>query len=122
ASRTGGCSLVVRNVWPPATRPAPSTVVRSGNPERRSGLLDLPELQINRHGAPEDRNLHLEPRTLLVHLLHIAVEGSERTIGDAHLLTDVEGDGRLWPLHTLLNLGEDALGLRLGDRHRPRVA
>ena len=63
----------------------------------RSVLLDLTEFQIDGHGAPEDRNFHLEPRALLIDILHRAVEGGERAVRDANLLADLESDRRLRP-------------------------
>src|SRR5690606_36708983 len=83
-----------------------------------SALFDLTEFQIDRHGAPEDRNFHLEPRTLLVHLLDKAVERGERTVGNADRLADLEGNRRLWPLDALLHLMQDAVGFLVRDVHR----
>ena len=75
-----------------------------------SALLDLAEIQFDRHGAAEDRNLHLEPRALLIDFLDEAVERGERTIGNADLLADLEGDRGLRPLDAFLDLVQDAFG------------
>src|SRR3546814_6921077 len=48
----------------------------------------------------------------------LAVEGCERAVRDAHLLADLEGDGRLRPIHALGDLLDDPRGLALGDRGR----
>src|SRR5690606_29912913 len=84
----------------------------------RSALFDLTEFQFDGHGAPEDRNFHLEPRTLLVDVLDGAVERGEGPIADANLLADLERHRRLRPLHALLDLVQEALGFLHGDVHR----
>src|SRR4051812_39589191 len=86
-----------------------------------SALFDLAETQFDRHGAAEDRHLDLEPGALLIDLLDEAVEGGERTIGDADLLADLEGHRGLRPLHPFLDLVEDLFGLLVGNRHRLRI-
>src|SRR3712207_5961792 len=82
-------------------------------------LLDLAVFELDRGGAPEDRDRHLEPRTLLVDLLDRAVEAGERAVGHPDGLADLVGDRRLRPLDALLHLLDDARGLGLADRHRP---
>src|SRR5690606_6755545 len=95
----------MRPAKPPSLPPSIRTVVRPS----RSGLLNLTEFEIDGHGAPENRNLDFQPRALLVHFLDETVERSERSIRNAHLLADLEGDRRLRPLDTLLHLHQDAL-------------
>src|SRR4029077_12251567 len=53
-------------------------------------LLHLPEFQLHRRGAAEDRDRDLEARAALVDFLHRAVERGERAVGDADLLADFE--------------------------------
>ena len=63
-------------------------------------LLHLAELELDRCRATEDRHGHLEPRTFLVDLFHVALEGGERAVGDFHLLAHlevIEGFGRSTP-------------------------
>lgn len=85
SGNTGGCSLVVRFLWPAkaafASHPFWPRDFHAASPHRRMGdkdfgsaLFDLSEFEIDRHGAPEDRNFHLEPRPLLVHFLDETVE------------------------------------------------
>jgi hypothetical protein len=74
-------------------------------------------------GCPaEDRHRDLDPRFLLVDLLDDAVERGERSVGDAHLLADLEGDRRLRPLDPLLDLAHDPRRLVLADRRRAAAA
>src|SRR3546814_11483325 len=87
-----------------------------------SDLLDLGELQVDRGRSSEDRHRHLQARLLLVHVLDVAVEGRERAVRDAHLLADLEGDGRLRPIHALGDLLDATRALALGARGRIALA
>src|ERR671912_570492 len=51
-----------------------------------SGLLDLRVLKLDRRGAAEDRDRHLEAGAALVDLLDSAVERGEGAVGDADRL------------------------------------
>src|SRR3954451_15302932 len=86
--------------------------------ERSLKLLDLSEFELDRRGAAEDRHRDLHARAALVDLFHCAVERREWTVGDAHLLANLEGDRGLRPLDAFLHLAEDALRLGLRDRER----
>ena len=59
---------------------------------RSADLLDLPVFELNRRRPAKNGNGHFEPLALFVHFLDETVEGSERTIGDTHLLADLETD------------------------------
>src|SRR5580765_8075019 len=52
----------------------------------RLNLLDLQEIQLDRRGAAEDRDHHLQRVAIEVDLVDDAVEAGERTFVDAHLL------------------------------------
>src|SRR5258706_1114597 len=84
-----------------------------------SALLDLTEFQFDRRGAAEDRHRDLEAGPRLIDLLHDAIEGREPAIRDPDLLAHLEGNRRLRPLDTLLDLVHYALRLHLPDRRRP---
>src|SRR3954466_6908085 len=86
-----------------------------------SGLLDLGVFELDRRRAAEDRHRDLEARTALVDLLDRAVEGRERSVGDADGLADLEGDRRLRAVDALGDLTLDALGLGIGDWNRLRL-
>jgi len=77
------------------------TKTRAGN--LSSDLLDLTVFELDRSGPTKDRHLDLEPRALLVDFLHRSVERRERTVGNPHLLADLEGDRRLRPFDTFLD-------------------
>src|ERR1041384_658688 len=94
SGNAGGCSLVVRFARPAkatfASHPFMAARFRAASPCRRTGvgyfgsaLFDLSEFQIDGHGAPDDRNFHLEPRPLLVHFLNETVERRERPVRNA---------------------------------------
>ena len=63
---------------------------KSSNARRRSKLLYLRVLQLDRRGSAEDRNRDLESGPLLIDLLDVAVEGGEGTVGNPDLLADLE--------------------------------
>src|SRR5712671_1823385 len=84
-----------------------------------SDLLDLGIFELDRGRPAEDRYRDLDPRLLLVDLLDDAVERGERSVGDAHLLADLENDRRLRPFDPLLDLAHDPRRLVLADRRRP---
>src|ERR1051326_9050282 len=75
-------------------------------------LLHLPELELDRGRAPEDRDRDFHPRARVVDFLDDAVEGGERTVRDTNLLADLEGDRGLRPLDAFLDLVQDARGFR----------
>src|SRR5579871_1223694 len=111
-----------RNPWLHWSYRRPPSVSRS-RPLRRDGrersdLLDLAEFEIDRRRPAEDRHRDLDPRTGLVDFLDHAVEGSERSVGDAHVFPDLEPDRRLGPLNPVGDLSLDSIGLDIGDRHR----
>src|SRR5262245_39587583 len=83
-----------------------------------SSRLNLPEFEPARRGTAEDPHPARRARARVVDLLHGAIEGRERAIGDAHLLAHLEGDRWLRPLDALLHLMQDALRLRVRDRER----
>src|SRR3978361_513577 len=86
-----------------------------------SGLLDLGIFELDRRRAAEDRHGDLEARAALVDLFNRAVEGRERSVGDADGLADLEGDRGLRAVDALGDLTLDALGLGIGDRNRLRL-
>src|SRR6476620_7828020 len=59
---------------------------------RSADLLDLSVFEFDRRRPAENGNCHFEPFPLFIHFLDEPVEGSERTIGDANLLADLETD------------------------------
>src|SRR6185295_14959908 len=81
-------------------------------------LLDLPEFELNRRRAAEDRDRNFQPRPRLVHFLDGSVERREWAVGHAHLLAHLERDRGLRPLDSFLHLADDALGFALRNRHR----
>src|SRR5215475_13876595 len=81
-------------------------------------LLHLPEFQLNRRRPAENAHRDLDARARIVDLLDGTIEGRERAIRDADLLTHLEGHRRLRPVDTFLNLMQDALRLRIRDRER----
>src|SRR5271165_7518130 len=58
----------------------------------RNYLLHLPELQLHRSRAPEDRHHDLQGLAVFVHLVHHAGEAGERAFGDAYRLVLLELD------------------------------
>src|SRR5690606_33291278 len=116
--KTGCCSSVVRVAYDgPAKAACPPTCSGPASAGPQSALLDLTELQIDRRGPTEDRDLDLQARPLLIDLLDHAVERGEWPIRYTDLLPDLEGDRWTRPLYSLLNLGQDPLGLGIRDRH-----
>src|SRR5579872_7146509 len=95
----------------------PRTALRRAG-RRDSHLLDLPELQIHRRRAAENRDGDFDARARLVDFLDHAAERGERPVGDPHLLADVEADRGFRPLDAFGDLALDSLGLDVGDRHR----
>src|SRR5262245_20999996 len=81
-------------------------------------LLHLSEFQFDRRSAAEDRHSYLHARAALVDFLDDTVEGSEWSIRHAHLLSDFERNRGLRPLDAFLHLVQDAIGLRVRNRHR----
>src|SRR5262245_59467355 len=81
-------------------------------------LLHLSEFQFNRRSAAEDRYGDLHARAAFVDFLDNTVEGSERSIRHAHLFADFERNRRLRSLDAFLHLVQDAVSLRVRNRHR----
>src|SRR5690606_31632604 len=78
-------------------------------------LLNLSEFELDRRRASENGDGDLQSRPLLINLFHVTLERGERTIRDLDLLADLERDRRLRPLHTLLDLMQDAHRFVFGD-------
>src|SRR5262249_17892521 len=66
----------------------------------------------------ENAHRDLDPRASIINLLNRSVERGERSVGDAHLLADLERHRRFRPLDALLHLMQDSLCLGVGDRER----
>src|ERR1043166_3374930 len=81
-------------------------------------LLHLSEFQFDRSSAPEDRHRYFYARAALVAVLGGPVEGRERSIRHAHLFADFKRNRGLRPLDAFLHLVQDAIGLRVRNRHR----
>src|SRR5688500_12074909 len=82
---------------------------------KRSDLLDLSVFELDRRGAAEDRDLHIEAGPCVVDFLAGPVERGEGAIRDADLLADLEADGGLGMIDSLGHLALDALGLAIRD-------
>src|SRR5690606_11146648 len=89
---------------------------------RRSNLLYLSEIELDRRRASED--LHGDPHLVLlvVDLLDDAVEVVERTVDHAHDLARLEKHFRPRLVPALLDAVEDGHRLSLADRGRPVAA
>src|SRR5258708_4477550 len=79
-------------------------------------LFDLQQVELDRSLASEHVDEHLELSLLGVDLVDLAVEVGERSVDDAHGLTDLELDPNLRRL--LLHLLLDRADLFLLERHR----
>src|SRR5271157_846510 len=76
----------------------------------RNHLLHLPELQLHRSRAPENRHHDLQGLAVFVHLVHHAGKAGKRAFGDAYRLVLPELDLELGlflavghPVHDLLH-------------------
>src|SRR5712692_3738263 len=76
-------------------------------------LLDLPEFQLHRRRAAENRDRHAQPALLVVHVLDGSLEVRERTILHAHHLADFEQHLRLGLLHAFTHLLHDGFDFLL---------
>jgi hypothetical protein len=119
-------------VRPGQPEPSPGCRPWRASHETDFGEFEKPRLrpsrpavfQIDRRRAAEDRDRDLDARTLLVDFLDRAVERGERTVGDAHLLADlegIEGFGRSTPSATWpLMRSASASGIGIGFLSAPR--
>src|SRR5271155_152600 len=100
----GTCSLIIPTIFlamlfPQPPRRRPGSIPPSLRPlthgsrlapgcsrrlRRRSPLLDLRILELDRGRPAKDRHRDLDPRLLFVDLLDDAVERGERPVGDPH--------------------------------------
>src|SRR5690606_11060396 len=91
----------------------------AGNaPRNRSGLLDLPELELDRGGATEDQHRHAQAALLVVDLFDDAIEVVERTIDHANHLARLEQDLGTRLLDAFLDPVQDLGRFVVGDRQR----
>src|SRR5256885_1399091 len=81
-------------------------------------LLNLPEFQLHRCRAAENRHRHAQPALLVVHVLHRSLEIGERAILDAHHLAHLEQHLGLGLFHALAHLLHDRFDFLLGNRRR----
>src|SRR3972149_11773441 len=83
-----------------------------------SRLLDLPEIELDRSRAPEDRDRHPDLALVVVHVLDIAVEIGKRPVLDPYRLPDFEQ--HLGPrfLDAFLDLVQDVLHFLLRNGRR----
>ena len=79
--------------------------------------MHLRVVEFDRSRPAEDRNGDFHAGPFLVDILDRAVERGERTVGNAHLLADLERDRRLGMLHAFLHLLQDGHGFLFRDRH-----
>src|SRR5436190_12127307 len=79
-------------------------------------LLYLPEFQLHRRRAAEDRDRHAQPALFVVHVFHRALEIGERTVLHAHHLAHLEQHLGLGLFHAFTHLLHDGFDFLLGNR------
>src|SRR5947209_608713 len=92
---------------------------RNSKPESALGyFLHLPELQLHRSRAPENRDHHLQGLAVLVDLVHHAGEAGKRPFGDAHRFVLLELDLELGLVLRLADAINDVLHFFFRQRCR----
>jgi hypothetical protein len=107
--------------------PCHPTLPLQGRVGARSNLLDLGVFELDRRGAAEDRDRHLEAGAALVDLLDDPVERGEGAVGDADRLADLELDRGLgrstpsatWPLMRSASASGIGTGFDLSAPRKP---